>query len=202
MSVYPQNQLVPMVVEQTNRGERAYDIFSRLLKDNIIFIGTPIDDDGRQSCDRADAVPGSRGSGQGHPAVSQQPGRIDYGRVCDLRHDAVHPSRRADDLHRPGGVDCGGFAGGRRKGQAVFAAEFAHPHPSAVDVGSGRSGDGYRSGGEGNPAHARADQRDFREAHRAGHQADPARTRNATTSCRRSRDSEYGIIDDVIRKRV
>src|SRR5882724_4043840 len=36
--------LVPMVVEQTNRGERAYDIYSRLLKDNIIFIGTQIDD--------------------------------------------------------------------------------------------------------------------------------------------------------------
>ena len=36
--------LVPMVVEQTSRGERAYDIFSRLLKDNIIFIGHPIDD--------------------------------------------------------------------------------------------------------------------------------------------------------------
>ena len=40
----PHNTLGPMVVEQTNRGERAYDIFSRLLKDNIIFIGTPIDD--------------------------------------------------------------------------------------------------------------------------------------------------------------
>src|SRR5499426_3823700 len=40
----PRNQLVPMVVEQTNRGERAYDIFSRLLKDSIIFVGTPIDD--------------------------------------------------------------------------------------------------------------------------------------------------------------
>src|SRR5216683_3416129 len=36
--------LIPMVVEQTNRGERAYDIYSRLLRDNIIFIGTPIDD--------------------------------------------------------------------------------------------------------------------------------------------------------------
>ena len=36
--------LVPMVVEQTNRGERAYDIFSRLLKERIIFIGGPIDD--------------------------------------------------------------------------------------------------------------------------------------------------------------
>jgi len=39
-----QNQLVPMVVEQTNRGERSYDIYSRLLKDRIIFIGTAIDD--------------------------------------------------------------------------------------------------------------------------------------------------------------
>jgi len=36
--------LVPMVIEQTNRGERAYDIYSRLLKDRIIFMGTPIDD--------------------------------------------------------------------------------------------------------------------------------------------------------------
>ncbi len=36
--------LIPMVVEQTNRGERAYDIYSRLLKEHIIFIGTPIDD--------------------------------------------------------------------------------------------------------------------------------------------------------------
>jgi ATP-dependent Clp protease protease subunit len=36
--------LVPMVVEQTSRGERAFDIYSRLLKDNLIFIGTPIDD--------------------------------------------------------------------------------------------------------------------------------------------------------------
>ena len=39
------NQLIPMVVEQTNRGERAYDIYSRLLKDAIIFIGMPIEDE-------------------------------------------------------------------------------------------------------------------------------------------------------------
>src|SRR3990167_733498 len=36
--------LVPMVIEQSGRGERAYDIYSRLLKDRIVFIGTPIDD--------------------------------------------------------------------------------------------------------------------------------------------------------------
>jgi ATP-dependent Clp protease protease subunit len=41
---HEQNTLIPMVVEQTNRGERAYDIYSRLLRDSIIFIGTPIDD--------------------------------------------------------------------------------------------------------------------------------------------------------------
>ncbi len=40
----PHDMLVPMVVEQTSRGERAYDIYSRLLRENIIFLGTPIDD--------------------------------------------------------------------------------------------------------------------------------------------------------------
>ena len=38
------NTLVPMVVEQTNRGERAYDIFSRLLKERIIFVTGPVED--------------------------------------------------------------------------------------------------------------------------------------------------------------
>ncbi len=46
----PHNMLVPMVVEQTSRGERAYDIYSRLLKENIIFIGTPIDDNVANLC--------------------------------------------------------------------------------------------------------------------------------------------------------
>ena len=38
------NNLIPMVIETTNRGERAYDIYSRLLKDRIIILGTPIND--------------------------------------------------------------------------------------------------------------------------------------------------------------
>ena len=41
---YSQSVLIPMVVEQTGRGERSYDIYSRLLKDRIVFLGTPIDD--------------------------------------------------------------------------------------------------------------------------------------------------------------
>ena len=39
-----ENYLVPTVVEQTNRGERAFELYSRMLKENIVFIGTPIDD--------------------------------------------------------------------------------------------------------------------------------------------------------------
>jgi ATP-dependent Clp protease protease subunit len=42
--VKPSNFVVPYVVESSNRGERVYDIYSRLLRDRIIFIGTPIDD--------------------------------------------------------------------------------------------------------------------------------------------------------------
>jgi len=37
--------LIPMVIEQTSRGERAYDIYSRLLKDRIVFLGTPMNDE-------------------------------------------------------------------------------------------------------------------------------------------------------------
>lgn len=44
MSDVPQGNLIPMVVETTSRGERAYDIYSRLLKDRIIFLGTPVND--------------------------------------------------------------------------------------------------------------------------------------------------------------
>lgn len=43
--IAPQSYLVPTVIEQTNRGERGYDLYSKLLKENIIFIGTPINDD-------------------------------------------------------------------------------------------------------------------------------------------------------------
>jgi ATP-dependent Clp protease protease subunit len=42
--INPRNYLVPTVIEQTNRGERAFDLYSRLLKEHIIFLGTPIDD--------------------------------------------------------------------------------------------------------------------------------------------------------------
>ncbi len=63
--------LVPMVVEQTSRGERAYDIFSRLLKDNVIFLGSAIDDQVGVAGHRPDAVSRGRKAGEGHLPLHQ-----------------------------------------------------------------------------------------------------------------------------------
>ena len=65
-------QLIPMVVEQTNRGERAYDIFSRLLKDSIIFVGTPIDDNVANLVIAQMLFLEAEDPGSGHPALHQQ----------------------------------------------------------------------------------------------------------------------------------
>ena len=71
--------LVPMVVEQTNRGERGYDIYSRLLKDRIIFIGEPIDDYLANLVIAQLPVSSSRRSRQGYPTLLEFPGWIDHG---------------------------------------------------------------------------------------------------------------------------
>ena len=55
--------LVPYVIEQTSRGERSYDIYSRLLKDRIIFLGEEVTDDGCQYYCGTASIPGGRGSG-------------------------------------------------------------------------------------------------------------------------------------------
>ena len=114
-----QNQLIPMVVEHTNRGERAYDIYSRLLKDSIIFIGAPIDDSLANLVIAQMLFLEAEDSRPRHLAVHQQPWWLDFGRLRDLRHDAVHPPGRADVLHRTGRIDGGGApwpagAGGKR----------------------------------------------------------------------------------------
>ncbi len=52
MELDAMNYMVPNVVEQTSRGERAYDLYSRMLKENIIFLQTPVDDTDRQPASR------------------------------------------------------------------------------------------------------------------------------------------------------
>ena len=124
--------LVPMVIEQTSRGERAYDIYSRLLKDNIIFLGQPIDDTIANLIIAQMLFLESENPEKDIAFYINSPGRLDHGRSGDLRHDAVRQDRRHDDLRRPGGLDGGGPDGGRRDGQALRAAELALPDPPAA----------------------------------------------------------------------
>jgi ATP-dependent Clp protease protease subunit len=124
----------PMVVEQTNRGERAYDIFSRLLKDSIIFIGTPIDDQIANLVIAQMLFLEAEDPDKDILLYINSPGgSITAGLAIYDTMQFIKPDVQTD-LHRPGGVDGGGAAGGRRQGQALFAAELAHRHPPAADV--------------------------------------------------------------------
>ena len=73
-----------MVVEQTSRGERAYDIYSRLLKEHIIFIGTPIDDHVANLATAQMLFLQAEDPGKRHSAVHQFAGRLDHRGFCDL----------------------------------------------------------------------------------------------------------------------
>ena len=97
--------LVPMVVEQTNRGERAYDIYSRLLKERVIFVTGPVED--HMATPDHGAASLSRG---GEPEerdrdvhqLARRRGDVGAG---DLRHDAVHQAGGIDAVHRARRVD-------------------------------------------------------------------------------------------------
>ena len=92
--------LIPMVIEQTSRGERAFDIYSRLLNERIIFLGTPVDDQIANLIVAQLLHLESGGPRQGHLDLHQLAGRQCLLGPRHLRHDAVHQARRADDLRR------------------------------------------------------------------------------------------------------
>ena len=97
--------LIPYVIEKSGREERAMDIYSRLLKDRIIFLGSQVNDEVANSHRRPAAVPAvGRPEGR-HPPVHQFARRQRDGRPGDLRHDAVRHLRRGHVLHRPVRLD-------------------------------------------------------------------------------------------------
>ncbi len=132
-----------MVVEQTNRGERAYDIYSRLLKDHIIFIGTPIDDHVANLVTAQLLFLEAEDPEKDISLYINSPGgSITAGMAIYDTMQFVRPDRR-HDLRRAGRVDCRAAAdrGGAEK--ALFPAQLAHSDSPAVDVGLVRPGHRY-----------------------------------------------------------
>ena len=136
--------LVPMVIEQTGRGERAYDIYSRLLRDNIIFIGTPIDDNIAnlviaQMLFLAQEDPEKDIQLYiNSPGGSITAGMAIYDTMQYVKNDVttICIGQAASD----GGI----AAGFGRSEEAARASEFANPDSPTVDGRIVRPGHGYR----------------------------------------------------------
>ena len=136
--------LVPMVVEQTNRGERAYDIYSRLLRDSIIFIGTPIDDNVSNLVIAQLLFLEAEDPERDISLYINSPGGVDYCRSGDLRHHAVHQERHNHDLRGTGRKHGLGAIGVRHSEEEICPSQLQSPDSSAVDERIAGPGDGHR----------------------------------------------------------
>jgi ATP-dependent Clp endopeptidase proteolytic subunit ClpP len=155
---YRATTLVPMVVEQTSRGERAYDIYSRLLKEHIIFIGTPIDDHVANLATAQMLFLQAEDPERDIQLYINSPGgSITAGFAIYDTMQFVKPDVVTTCVGQSG-VHCGAAARGRRAGEALCASECACPYSPAVDVGTRRAGHGHRSSCERDSAHAHHDQ--------------------------------------------
>ena len=132
--------LVPMVVEQTSRGERAYDIYSRLLKENIIFMGTPVDDSianliiAQMLFLEAEDPEKDISIYINSPGGSITAGLAILDTMRFVKPDIVTICVGAGRVHG------GGAAGRRDEGQAVQPAQLPHHDPPALDAGPGGTG--------------------------------------------------------------
>ncbi len=133
--------LVPMVVEQTARGERAYDIYSRLLKERVIFIVGPIEDHMANLVVAQLLFLESENPDKDISLYINSPGgSVSAGLSIYDTMQFIKP-RRQHHVHRPGGQHGRGAAGGRCQGQALRAAALPHDDPPAPGRLRGQASD-------------------------------------------------------------
>ena len=171
-------QLIPMVVEQTNRGERAYDIFSRLLKDSIIFLGTPIDDSVANLVIAQMLFLEAEDPDRDILLYINSPGGVGDGRDGDLRHDAVHQARRGRPycIGQAASVAAVLLAAGAKGKRYSLPNSRILIHQPWVQGLGGQTTD-IDIHAQGAVADARAPQSDPGAAHRAAAQTHPGRHR-------------------------
>ena len=173
----PSNLIIPSVIEQTSRGERFFDIYSRLLNERIIFLGTPIDDNVANLIVAQMIHLESEDPDKDINIYINSPGGSVYVGPRDLRHDAVHQAGRRDDLRRHRDVDGRAASCGRHGGKAHRAAELQDPDPPGIrrlpgpghrhrDPGPRDDQPQAAPGGDHRPAHESADREGF-EGHGA-----------------------------------
>ena len=134
--------MIPIVIEQPGRGERAYDIYSRLLRDNIIFIGTPIDDDVANVVIAQMLFLAQEDSEKdvqlyiNSPGGSITAGMAIYDTMQYLPNDIM-------TLRRTGSINGSHAVSRWQAGEALRPPELAHPDPSTHHVWTVGTGDGH-----------------------------------------------------------
>ena len=135
------NTLVPMVVEQTNRGERAYDIYSRLLKERIVFVTGPIED---QVASLITAqllfLEAENPKKEISMYINSPAGIVTSGMAIYDTMQFIRPAV-ATLVHRPGRVHGLAAACGGREGHALCLAQRPHPVASALGRLQGQASD-------------------------------------------------------------
>ena len=189
---------MPVVVEQTSRGERSFDIYSRLLKERIVFLGTPIDDNvGNLIMAQLLHLESEEPDKDIHLYINS-PGGGHHVVVRDLRHDAVHQARRVHDRHGPGRQRRGGAAAGR----SASSKRFALPHSRVLlhqPHGGQGTGGRHRDPGQGDrpsPATARPPDRKH-----TGQDLDKVTKDTDRDFILTAEAKDYGIIDEIITTR-
>ena len=168
-------QLIPMVVEQTNRGERAYDIFSRLLKDSIIFIGTPIDDDVANLVIAQMLFLEAEDPDRDIILYINSPGGVvTAGMAIYDTMQFVKPDVATTCIGQAASVAAVLLAAGA-KGQALLAPQLPDSDPPAVGPGARGSDDRHRHPCARAAADARTAQPDPGRPHRPVAEAHPGR---------------------------
>src|SRR5579863_2416696 len=137
------SNLVPMVVEQTSRGELSFDIYSRLLQENIIFIGTQIDDNVANLVIAQMLFLAAEDRRSTFRCISTHRWSDERG-AGDSGHDEPGHAGYRDLLCRPSRVHGGGTLSGGRQGKALQLAVFPNPYSSTACDGSERTSSGYR----------------------------------------------------------
>ena len=178
--------LVPMVIERTSRGEREFDIYSRLLNERIMFLGTPIDDQIANLVVAQLLHLESQDPDKDISMYINSPGGAIYSGLAiydtmqyvkpDIQTICVGMAMSMGSLLLAGGAE----------GQAHGAAELTRPDPSALGRLPGPV-NGHRDPCPRDPQRARADRRDLRRSTRAAASSRCTTTWSATASSRPSR---------------
>ena len=156
--------LIPIVIEKDGRGERAYDIYSRLLKERIIFVGTAIDDDVANLVIAQMLFLESEDPDKDvHLYINSPGGVVTSGLAIYDTMQYIRP-RGFHVMYGAGSQHCGSASGSRGEGKTVRPSPFEDPDPSTHGRFSG-TGLGCGHSSEGDPAASRRTESDYGQTH-------------------------------------